>query len=200
MTKIIKYFLISFFSFFVLISMAQDVESGAVRVPACIDGNDTIPSILLQQVYVFPKLEFKSKKQERFFWMTVRDVKKTLPYAKLIASIISDVDSSLAKIDSEKEKKKFMEKKEEELVNTYKPILKKLTFSQGKMLIKLVDRECDQTSYALIKQFRGGFRAFFWQGFARMFGANLKSEYDAMTDDRDKIVERVIILVEAGQL
>ena len=132
--------------------------------------------------------------------MTVRDVKKTLPYAKLIASIISDVDSSLAKIDNEKEKKKFMEKKEEELVNTYKPILKKLTFSQGKMLIKLVDRECDQTSYALIKQFRGGFRAFFWQGFARMFGANLKSEYDAMTDDRDKIVERVIILVEAGQL
>lgn len=112
----------------------------------------------------------------------------------------SDVDSSLAKIDNEKEKKKFMEKKEEELVNTYKPILKKLTFSQGKMLIKLVDRECDQTSYALIKQFRGGFRAFFWQGFARMFGANLKSEYDAMTDDRDKIVERVIILVEAGQL
>ncbi|MBR4970580.1 MAG: DUF4294 domain-containing protein, partial [Paludibacteraceae bacterium] len=148
----------------------------------------------------FTKLEFKSKKQERFFWMTVRDVKKTLPYAKLIASIISDVDSSLAKIDNEKEKKKFMEKKEEELVNTYKPILKKLTFSQGKMLIKLVDRECDQTSYALIKQFRGGFRAFFWQGFARMFGANLKSEYDAMTDDRDKIVERVIILVEAGQL
>ena len=199
MAKIIKYILFTLSCFFVLSSSAQDVESG-VRVPACVDGSDTIPSILLQPVYVFPKLEFKNQKQERFFWMTVRDVKKTLPYAKLIASIISDVDSTLAAIEDEKERKKFMKKKEDELVNTYKPILKKLTFSQGKMLIKLVDRECDQTSYALIKQFRGGFRAAFWQGFARMFGANLKSEYDSMGNDRDKIVERVIILVEAGQL
>ena len=199
MAKIIKYILLSLSWVFILSSSAQDVESG-VRVPACVDGTDTIPSILLQPVYVFPKLEFKNKKQERFFWMTVRDVKKTLPYAKLIASIISGVDSSLAKIDNEKERKQFMKQKEDELVSTYKHILKKLTFSQGKMLIKLVDRECDQTSYALIKQFRGGFRAAFWQGFARMFGANLKSEYDAMTDDRDRIVERVIILVEAGQL
>lgn len=199
MAKIIKYILLSLSWVFVFSATAQDVESG-VRVPACIDGNDTIPTILLQPVYVFPKLEFKSKKQERFFWMTVRDVKKTLPYAKLIASILVDVDTTLAKIESEKERKKFMEKKEDELVATYKPILKKLTFSQGKMLIKLVDRECEQTSYSLIKQFRGGFRAVFWQGFARMFGANLKSEYDAVGDDKDKIIERVIILVEAGQL
>ena len=67
-------------------------------------------------------------------------------------------------------------------------------------MIRLVDRECDKTSYQLIKQFRGGFRAVFWQGFAKMLGANLKVSYDANTNEEDRIVERVINLVEAGQL
>jgi len=76
--------------------------------------------------------------------------------------------------------------------------LKKLTLSQGKLLIKLIDRECDNTSYDLIKLYRGSFRAFFYQGFARLFGANLKSEFDYT--EKDKVLDRIIVLVEAGQL
>jgi hypothetical protein len=129
----------------------------------------------------------------------VRDVKKTLPYARKINRIVSDLDSTLATIHDEKERKKYMELIEDSLVSTYKPIFSKMTLSQGKMMIRLVDRECDRTSYSLVKQFRGGFRAFFWQGFAKMFGADLKVKYDPNNED-DRIVERVITLVEAGQL
>lgn len=178
---------------------AMDVEVGR-RVPACIDMcGDTIPNIMLQQVYVFPKLVFRNTKQEKFYWRTVRDVKRTLPYARKISKLIVELDSTLNTMSSDRERKKYMEAKEEELVSTYKPIFRKMTLSQGKMMIRLVDRECNRTSYSLVKQFRGGFRAFFWQGFAKMLGADLKTTYDP-NDENDRIVERIIILVEAGQL
>ena len=114
--------------------------------------------------------------------------------------MLKEIDKDLAALPNDRERKKYMEAKEEELLATYKPILKKFTLSQGKMMIRLVDRECNKTSYQLIKQFRGGFRAVFWQGFAKMLGANLKVSYDANTSEEDRIVERVINLVEAGQL
>ncbi len=167
-------------------------------VSAYIEDGDTIPQLLLPPVYVFPILHFKSKQQEKFYWRTVRDVKRTLPYAKAIGRTLAEINAELEKIPDEKGKKAYMKSKEDDLIGKYEPQLKKLTLSQGKMLIRLVDRECEQTSYELIKQYRGGFRAFFWQGFARLLGADLKANYDK--DDEDKIVERVIILVEAGQL
>ncbi|MCQ2209899.1 MAG: DUF4294 domain-containing protein [Paludibacteraceae bacterium] len=177
----------------------DDVEVGR-RVPACVDEcGDTIPNIWLQPVYVFPKLVFKNEKQEKFYWRTVRDVKKTLPYAKVIGGIVAECDSVMSTLKTDKERKEYMKQKEDELVAYYKPIFKKMTLSQGKMMIRLVDRQCDKTSYSLVKQFRGGFRAVFWQGFAKMLGADLKVSYDP-TDENDRIVERVIVLVEAGQL
>lgn len=202
MTKILKYLIVCacVFSFFDV--QAQEEEEVVVnyRVPAIVDENgDTVPNILLPQFYVYPPLVFKSEKQEKFYWKTVRDVKKTLPYAKLISKMLVDIDRDMAALPNDKARKKYMEDKEDELLETYKPILKKFTLSQGKMLIRLVDRQCDKTSYQLIKQFRGGFRAVFWQGFAKMFGANLKTTYDPNNED-DRIVERVITLVEAGQL
>lgn len=188
-------------SSFFMETFAQDVEEQeGFMVPCVVDENgDSIPSILLPQVYVYPTLVFKNKKQEKFYWKTVRDVKKTLPYAKLIGKMLKDIDKDLAALPDDRARKKYMEAKEDELLDTYKPVLRKFTLSQGKMLIRLVDRETDKTSYQLIKQFRGGFRAVFWQGFAKMMGANLKTEYDLDNED-DKIVERVINLVEAGQL
>ena len=112
---------------------------------------------------------------------------------------MNEYDSTLATLKNDKERKEFMELKEDELVATYKPIFRKMTLSQGKMMIRLVDRQCNRTSFSLVKQFRGGFRAFFWQGFAKMLGADLKITYDP-NDENDRIVERIIILVEAGQL
>lgn len=200
MAKIIKYIIVCFSLIFVSLQIkAQDVMVTVDNVvSAYIEDGDTIPQLLLPPVYVFPILHFKSKQQEKFYWRTVRDVKRTLPYAKAIGRTLAEINAELEKIPDEKGKKAYMKSKEDDLIGKYEPQLKKLTLSQGKMLIRLVDRECEQTSYELIKQYRGGFRAFFWQGFARLFGADLKANYDK--DDEDKIVERVIILVEAGQL
>lgn len=184
---------------FPMTSWADDVEIGK-RVPAYIDeSGDTIPNYLLAQVYVYPVLKFTSEKQEKFYWRTVRDVKKMLPYAKQVRVLLAQIDSTMATMETEKEKKEYMKKKEDELVATYKPIFKKMTLSQGKMMIRLVDRETGQTGYVLVQQLRGKFRAFWWQAFAKMLGADLKTTYDPEDPD-DRIVERVITLVEAGQL
>lgn len=201
MTKIIKYLIFVAFVLHIFSAFGQDAAPmEGYRVPAVVDDEgDTIPNLLLPQVYVYPPMVFKSAKQEKFYWRTVRDVKKALPYAKQLSKMLVEIDKDLAQLPNDRARKKYMEAKEDELVETYKPALKKLTLSQGKMLIRLVDRQCNRTSYDLIKQFRGGFRAFFWQGFAKMFGANLKTEYDP-NNEEDRIVERVITLVEAGQL
>ncbi len=179
-------------------SALQDVWAGMYHFIEPSTG-DTLAMLVFNPITIYPRERFRNKKEEEFYWKTVRDVKKTLPYAKLISKMLVDIDRDMAALPNDKARKKYMEDKEDELLETYKPILKKFTLSQGKMLIRLVDRQCDKTSYQLIKQFRGGFRAVFWQGFAKMFGANLKTTYDPNNED-DRIVERVITLVEAGQL
>ena len=197
MAKVVKFFLlITTFSLFIFQATAQEEQKGR-RLPAIIEDGDTIPYIVLPEIFVYPVLNFTTKKQEEFYWKTVRDVKRTLPYAKAISATYRQV---LAETEgmSEAERSKYMKSKENDLVKKYEPELRKLTLSQGKLLIRLVDRECERTSYQLIKDYRGGFRAFFWQGFARLFGADLKSTYEK--NDKDNIVERVINLVEAGQL
>jgi len=197
MAKITKFFILTITSFFIFSLHAENSET-AIRLPAYVTENgDTIPHVMLPAIYVFPSLNFSTGKQEQFYWKTVRDVKRTLPYAKAIGVTLQEINEEMKDM-SEKERKAYMKSKENDLIGKYEPELKKLTLSQGKMLIRLVDRECNKTSYELIKEYRGGFKAFFWQGFARIFGADLKSSYEK--DDKDKIVERVIALVESGQL
>jgi hypothetical protein len=101
-------------------------------------------------------------------------------------------------LPDKKAKDEYMKFAEKELKKQYTPRLKKLTFSQGKMLIKLVDRQCNQTSYELIKTYMGGFKAGFYNAFASLFGASLKKEYDPEVDDR--LTERCILLIESGQM
>lgn len=168
------------------------------RVMVQINGTDTLYLAFLHDVYVYPKLKFKNKEQEKFYWRTVRDVKKTLPYAKLIAQEMERTNGALEGLHTNKERRAYMNKYEKGLFKKYEPAFRKMTARQGQLLMKLVDRECDRTSYELIKLYKGSVTAFFWQGFARMFGNNLKAEYDSA--DKDKITERIIVLVEAGQL
>ncbi len=195
--KTIKFIILTGIALFFFGLNTQSQEN-ASRLPAQVSvEGDTIPYFVLPAVYVFPTLNFTSKKQEKFYWKTVRDVKRTLPYAKAIGITLQEINNAMEGM-TEKERKAYMKSKEDDLIGKYEPQLKKLTLSQGKMLIRLVDRECEKTSYELIKEYRGGFRAFFWQGFARLFGADLKTNYEK--DDKDRIVERVILLVESGQL
>ncbi len=159
---------------------------------------DTIYLANLHTVYCYPKMKFKNKKQEKFYWRTVRDVKKTLPYAKIVGKTLNQANDTLAKLPDDKARKQYLKQLEKEVKKKYEPKMRKMTFSQGKMLIRLINRETEYTSYELIKMYRGTFTAMFWQGIARIFGTDLKQEYDGA--DKDKIIERVIVLVEAGQL
>jgi len=174
------------------------VPKGGARLMAQVEGSDTILLAFLHDIWVFPRSTFKNKAQEQYFWRTVRDVKRTLPYAKLISSELTRVNMKLVTMKSESERKKFMKDFEKEAFSKYEADLKKMTVNQGRILMKLVDRETEKTSYDLIKAYKGSFTAFFWQGIARLFGSNLKSEFDA--SGKDKVLERVIVLVEAGQL
>lgn len=177
----------------------EAMQSGEKKLGIQVIGNDTIFLAFLKDVYVFPPLKFTNKKQEEFYWRTVRDVKKALPFAKVVSSELHRVNQLLV-VDFKKEsdRKKYLAKYEKEVFKKYESDLRKLTINQGRLLLKLIDRECNSTSYDLIRNYRGGVSAFFWQGVARIFGSNLKSEYDAKGNDH--ILERVIILVESGQL
>ena len=163
-----------------------------------INQNDTFYLARMQDVWVYPKMVFKNKKQERFYWKTVRDVKKTLPFAKELTKEMQVADYQLALLPDEKARRKWWKQHEKYLFQKYESDFRRMTASQGQMLMKLMDRESDRTSYDIIKHYRGKASANFWQFVAKLFKNDLKEEYDA--DDKDRIVERVINLVEAGML
>ena len=163
-----------------------------------INQNDTFYLAWMQDVWVYPKMVFKNKKQERFYWKTVRDVKKTLPFAKELTKEMQVADHQLALLPDDKARRKWWRQHEKYLFRKYENDFRHMTASQGQMLMKLMDRESDRTSYEIIKQYRGKASANFWQFVAKLFKNDLKEEYDA--DDKDRIVERVINLVEAGML
>ena len=163
-----------------------------------VSNEDTFYLARMHEVWVYPKMTFKNKRQERFYWKTVRDVKKTLPFAKLLTKEMVYADQQLAKIPDKKLRKKWWKQHEKYLFKKYERHFRKMTASQGQMLMKLMDRESNRTSYEIIKHYRGKASANFWQFIAKLFKNDLKEEYDAQ--DKDRIVERVINLVEAGQL
>lgn len=162
-----------------------------------IKNNDTLYLAYLHDLYVYPPLKFKNKKQEKFYWRTVRDVKKTLPIAKILHQEMIQTDRVMSKMNKH-EQRKFWKQYEKVLYSQYEDQFRHMTASQGQMLMKLIDRESGKTSYNVIKQYKGGFVANFWQTVAKMVGNDLKAEYDV--EDADKITERIIVLVEAGQL
>lgn len=168
------------------------------KVELQVKNNDTFYLARMNDIYVYPKLVFRNKQQERFYWKTVRDVKKTLPFAKLLAQEMVFADQQLAMIPDKKMRKRWWKDHEKYLFKKYEQDFRKMTASQGQMLMKLMDRESDRTSYEIIKHYRGKASANFWQFIAKLFKNDLKEGYDA--EDKDRIVERVINLVEAGQL
>ena len=158
---------------------------------------DTIYLGKIRDVFVYPRMRFKNKRQERFYWKTVRDVKKTLPYAKEIAREIEKTGPLLQQMNR-RQQRRFWKDYEKLLFARYEDDFRHMTVSQGQMLMLLVDRECGMSSYDCIRMFKGKAAATFWQGIAKLFGNDMKVQYDGQ--DKDKIIERVIILVEAGQL
>lgn len=178
--------------------MAQEEEKKQILVYAKMVEGDTLPVIQLKEVNIYSFKTRKSRRQARRTSKLIRNVKKVYPYAKLAGIKLREYEAILADIDDKKERKKIMKEAEEELQAEFGDDLKKLTFSQGKILLKLVYRETGNSSYELVAELRGKFRAFFWQTFARIFGFNLKSEYDPEGEDAE--IEFIVKMIESGQL
>ena len=177
---------------------AQDDKGRAYIVGAAEHKGEIIPHISLPTVYIFTPLVFRNRSERQRFDRLVYDVKKTLPLATEIRKIIIETYETLQILPDEKAQKKHIEKLEKELKEVYTPKMKKLSLRQGKLLIKLVDRQCDQNAYQLIRLFMGSFKAAFYQSFASLFGASLKKSYDPFGED--SLTERVVIQVLAGEL
>lgn len=177
---------------------AQNYRSKQVKLPVDLYNGDTIPVVYLPNVYIYRPPSFDSRRQERFYWRNVRDVKKTLPIAREVRGIIVETYEYLLTIPSEKARERHLAAVEKGMLEQYTPQMKKLTFRQGKMLIKLIDRECNQTGFELIKVFMGSFKANFYQAFAALFGASLKKEYDPEVEDAE--LEEIIFWIDNGAL
>ena len=169
-----------------------------VKVGKALVDNDSIQYVELNTLYVYPKLTFKNEKQRQAYNRLVANIKKVLPIAKEVNSIIVETYEYLQTLPDKKSKNEHMKRVEKGIRKEYTPRMKKLTYSQGKLLIKLVYRECNSSSYQLIQAFLGPIRAGFYQAFASLFGASLTKKYDP--EGVDKYTERIVRQVEAGQI
>ena len=178
---------------------SQDKQSiNGYLVPMCIYNGDTIPCVQLRTVYIFRPLKFKNEKERQEYYRLIRNVKKVYPISREINQAIIETYEYLQTLPNEKARQKHIKQVEKGLKEQYTPRMKKLSFAQGKLLIKLIDRQSNSTSYELVKAFMGPFKAGFYQTFAALFGASLKKEYDPQGED--KLTERVVLMVENGQI
>ncbi len=188
-------FLISF-----LTVAAQNHKSNHVGSPrfveGFVEGDDTIPHVDLREIVIMPPRKFNSEREYLRYSRLVRNIKVTLPYARMAASKLHDINSHLATLKTDKERKVYLKQAEKSLFDEFEKPLKKLSITQGRLLIKLIDRETGDTSYNLIKHYKGKFSAFFWQSMARLFGSNLKDEFDVEGDD--KTIDYIIVLIDNG--
>jgi hypothetical protein len=176
--------------------------SAKIKVPARIENGDTLIITTMSDIDIFadttyqPSTVFASKREERKFNRLVFNLKKVYPYAKLAKAKLYEMNQQFLTLKTERERKEFTKKVEKEIRDQFEDELKNLTITQGRLLIKLIDRETGQTSYDLVKELRGTFSAVFWQTLARLFGSNLKTKYDAAGEDQ--VIEDILIAIDAG--
>jgi hypothetical protein len=194
------FFIILISTFYTLHIQAQDNSyySGDNVVYGKIENGDTLYFSTIKEVIIMPKPVFKSNADYRRYQRLVKNVKKVYPFAKLAGQKYQVVEKELLALNTERERKEYLKKVEKDLVSEYEDDLSKLTITQGRILIKLIDREIGETSYDLLKEFRGNFNAIFWQTLARLFGHNLKTHFDPLGEDKD--LNQVLILIDNGML
>jgi len=157
-----------------------------------------MPEVEIKEVTVFARPASSRKRDYRKYERLIFNIKKVYPYALMVRVKLNQVNEDLKNITDEKERKKYIRDIEKDVFGEYEDDIRDMTISQGKLLIKLIDRETQNTSYVLIRDYRGKFTAAFWQGIARIFGTNLKEEYDAYGEDA--LIEAIINEIEAGRL
>ena len=158
-----------------------------------VENGDSIPLIHSLPVYVFSR-----GVDLRRYRRLVDAVKKVYPIAQIAKARMAEMEEELCRLPTKKAQKAYIKEVYNQIKEEYTPVLKHMTRTQGRVLLKLIDRETEYTAYEVLKEFRGGFVAGFWQGVSRLFGQNLKSEYDREGEDR--MIEQIVIYYEAGLL
>ena len=189
-------FTVLLFLFFISRLIAQDTTK--IKVPAKIVDGDTVAMIDVNAVVIFPVTKFENRRQAVRYDKLVYNVKKVYPYAKLAGMKLNDFKKVLDTIPDEKRRKQFTKKAQKELENQFGDEIRNMTYSQGKILIKLIYRQTGNSSFDIVKELRGGFTAFIFQTLARIFGYDLKSGYDPNGDDQ--AIERIVQMIESGAI
>lgn len=189
---------LTIFIFFAILSITYAQDTTRIVLPAKVVDGDTIGLVDVRAAVIFPAVKIENRRQQIRYDKLVHNVKKVYPYAKLAGQKLREYRDILDTIQGEKARKNFMKKAEKELEAQFGNEIKDLTFSQGKILIKLVYRETGNSTFDIVKDLRGGFTAFIWQTMARIFGYNLKNGYDPAGEDQ--AIEQVILMIEAGAI
>jgi hypothetical protein len=161
-------------------------------------GGDTMDVVDVRPVVIFPPAPPRTKRESARYDKLVYNVKKVYPYAKAASKQLALYKAILDTIPTEKARKIYLKKAEKELETKFGDEIKDLTFSQGKILIKLIYRETGSSTFDIVKQLRGGFTAFIWQTMARLFGYDLKTDYDP--GGTDQAIEQIVLMIEAGAI
>lgn len=179
-------------------SQSNEETRGRYVMKTKIIGNDTLLYYEIPELNVYPGYQFKNRWDHWKYQRLVRNVKAAYPYAKLAGEKLMELDKQLMSIPSEKKRKEAIKQAEKNIRAEFEEDVKHLTVTQGRILIKLIDRETGNTTYNVLQNLKGNVSAVFWQAIARIFGSNLKSEYDPYGEDQ--LIEMIIFLIEAGQL
>ncbi len=203
MRQLISLILLSFL--FCLSAKAQtgtnvDSYQGVYLLETIVIDGDTIPVVTLRTTHISSSRKSRSKRYQRKYDKLHRNVIKTYPYAKVAGKLIKAYNENLSLLDTEAAREAYLDRCEEDLKAEFEGEINKMTRSQGVVLIKLIDRETGNTSYDLIKQLKNGFTAFMWQGIAKMFGGDLKVNYDPAENDMDFMIETIVSKIETGQI
>ncbi|TVQ15416.1 MAG: DUF4294 domain-containing protein [Bacteroidetes bacterium] len=193
-----KYFLLLLLNACLLLPQAVSQENPGHTHRATIHNGDTIPYIELPTIRFYAPRVFANRFEEARYLRLVRNVKRAYPYARLAGIKFEEYNEMLSKIDSDSERRRKAKEIEQQIKDEFEGELRKLTISQGHILIKLIDRQTQHTSYEVLKDFRGSFTAVFWQSFGRIFGYNLKTEYDPYGED--KLIEEIVQMIEHGAI
>jgi hypothetical protein len=157
--------------------------------------SDTLPMMVLPAVNVYDASKYSYLRARRYR-RTIYNVKRAYPYAKIAHQRLTVLERKLKEMSNERERKEYRKEAEKEIMKEFEDEVKRLTISQGIILVKLIDRETGNTSYEVIQEIRGKMTAFFWQGIARLFGNNLKLQYDP--EGEDKLIEDIVMAIEYG--
>ncbi len=198
--KIIYLFLIILFSFSstVFAQAPVKVKNGEYKVPYILEGNDTIPVVNLPLINIDEVGNPEYLNNVQAYYRLRFNVLKVYPYARLAAVKLNEMNAKMNVMTTERDRRRYKREVEEQVRRDFEEQIKKLSINQGNVLIKLLDRETGHTSYDLIRELKGSLNAFFAQGLAKIFGHDLKNEYDP--EGADKAIENIVRQIETGEI